>query len=188
MKKKLLALSLCSIIAILAITGASLAWLQDTTDTITNTFTYGDINIQLVENSGSSYKMVPGDKIAKDPKITVETGSEDCWLFVKIEKSANYSTYLEDYILADGWIALAGQTGVYYREAVAGNEFNVLANGGSGYENGYVQVKTSVNKTQMEAIKSTGMPTLSFTAYAVQKSNVTTASDAWNILFPPSNT
>ena len=64
--------------------GGTLAWLTDTTEPVTNTFTYGDINITLAETT-EVYKMVPGNSISKDPSVTVESGSEACWLFVKVE-------------------------------------------------------------------------------------------------------
>ena len=50
--------------------------------------------------------------------------------------------------------------------------------------NGHVQVKNSVTKAQMVAIKDSGMPTLTFTAYAVQKDNVASADDAWALAKP----
>ena len=76
MKKKLMALVLCTIIAVMAIAGSSLAWLQDTTEPVTNTFTEGKVDIDLYEHEydsatdkltdteirddGNTYKMVPG--------------------------------------------------------------------------------------------------------------------------------
>ena len=69
--------------------GGTLAWLTDTTEPVTNTFTYGDINITLAETT-EVYKMVPGNSISKDPSVTVESGSEACWLLVKVEESANW--------------------------------------------------------------------------------------------------
>lgn len=162
--------------------GGTLAWLSAKSETVVNTFTYGDINIKLEETT-TDYKMVPGNKIAKDPKVTVEAPSEDCWLFVEIVKSENYSTYLENYTVATGWTALTGHDGVYYREAKEGDSFYVLG-AAEGMPNGHVQVKTSVTKAQMVAIKESGMPTLTFTAYAVQKDNVASAADAWALAKP----
>lgn len=177
------ALVLCCVV------GGTLAWLQDKTDPVVNTFTYGDINIDLKETT-SDYKMVPGGTIAKDPTATVKAGSEDCYLFVKIEKSANYSTYLNDYAVAGGWTQLTEAdgtpvAGVYYREVAASTAdqaFYVLG-GTTDCPNGCVTVKGEVTKTQMEALKAedASLPTLTFTAYAVQKENVATAAAAWAI-------
>lgn len=184
MKKKILALTLVFALALALGIGGTVAWLTAKTDSVVNTFTVGDINITLAETA-TDFKMVPGNEIAKDPKVTVVAGSEACWLFVKIVKSANYGTYLEDYSLATGWTELTGVDGVYYREvsaedAASGVEYYVLSAGTKlGTDKGHVKVKEAVTKAQMEEIKTSGQPTLTFTAYAVQKDNITSASDAW---------
>ena len=114
MKKKLtVSLAVLALVACMA-AGATLAWLTATTSSVTNTFTYGDINIELKETTGESYKMVPGNKITKDPKVTVKANSEACWLFVKVEKSTNFDEFMT-YGIADGWTKLDGVDGVYYR-------------------------------------------------------------------------
>ena len=50
MKKKILALSMCIALAAIAIVGASLAYFTDT-KSATNTFTVGNVKIQLLESS-----------------------------------------------------------------------------------------------------------------------------------------
>lgn len=155
--------------------GGTLAWLTATSGPVVNTFTVGDINITLTETT-TDYKMVPGNTINKDPKVTVKAGSEACWLFVKIEKSTNLDSFIT-YSVANGWTALDGVDGVYYREVsatTADTEFPVLAND-------RVTVKNTVTKTMMNELQNDGatQPTLTFTAYAVQKDNVATAADAW---------
>ena len=176
MKKKLtVSLAVLALVACMA-AGATLAWLTAKTSSVTNTFTYGDINIELKETTGESYKMVPGNKITKDPKVTVKANSEACWLFVKVEKSDNFDKFMT-YGIADGWTALAGEDGVYYREVTSyttDTEYYVLS-GNS------VTVKDSVTKEDFAGLKGT-MPTLTFTAYACQKDNVTTATQAWNLI------
>ncbi len=192
MKKKILALTLVFALALALGIGGTVAWLTAQTDPVVNTFTVGDINITLAETA-TDFKMVPGNEIAKDPKVTVVAGSEACWLFVKIVKSANYDTYLEDYGLAAGWTALTGVDGVYYREvsvqdASNGVGYYVLSAGTkSGTDYGHVKVKEAVTKAQMEAIKTSGQPTLTFTAYAVQKDNIATAAEAWAKVSTTSN-
>lgn len=177
MKKKTAA-AVASIVLILSFAiGGTLAWLVDKTDPVVNTFTYGDINISLAESKDLDLKMIPGNQIKKDPKVTVEANSEACWLFVKVEKSSNYSNYLEDYGIADGWKVLPGVDGVYYREVAATTAavaFPVL-------KDNQVCVKTTVTKEMMEAIKNAAVtpPSLTFTAYAVQKDNFATPAAAW---------
>ena len=50
MRKKLLVLSLCVALAAIAIAGASLAYFTDT-KSATNTFTVGNVKIELLESS-----------------------------------------------------------------------------------------------------------------------------------------
>lgn len=175
MKKKVLSIVAVVLVLCCAI-GGTLAWLTDKTASVKNTFTVGDINIELTETT-TNYKMVPGNTITKDPFITVKANSEKCWLFVKVDKSANYGDFLEDYKMAADWIALTGEDGVYYQvvnASTANQVFNVLLSN-------QVTVKDDVTKAQMEGIKNntTAAPTLTFTAYAVQFDNVATAADAW---------
>ena len=155
--------------------GGTLAWLSDSTDPVINTFTVGDIKIGLTETK-REYKIVPGVDIAKDPKVTVEANSEACWLFVKIEESANWPDKLI-YAVATGWETLEGVPGVYYREvnaetAKAGHEYPVL-------EGNKVTVSDTLTKGELQQL--TPNPTLTFTAYAVQQEGVGTAEEAWNI-------
>ena len=50
------------------VAGGTVAWLVATTDTVTNTFTYGNINIALAESTGTSYKIIPGTDIKEGPE------------------------------------------------------------------------------------------------------------------------
>lgn len=92
MKKKVLSIVAVVLVLCCAI-GGTLAWLTDKTDPVVNTFTVGDINIELKETT-TNYKMVPGNTITKDPKVTVKANSEACWLFVKVEKSSNFDSFI----------------------------------------------------------------------------------------------
>lgn len=189
MKKKMTVMVIAFAMVLCFAIGGTLAWLVDKTDPVVNTFTYGDINITLNETT-EDYKMIPGNDIVKDPKVTVKVGSEACWLFVKIEKSTNYIYYLADYEIANDWTPLAGEDGVYYREvdALTGDdaeaaEFPVL-------KDNKVTVLESVTKSMMDEIKNetVSAPTLTFTAYAVQKANVADAVTAWGIANPTTTT
>ena len=78
MKKKILALTLVFALALALGIGGTVAWLTAQTDSVVNTFTVGDITLSLAETQ-STYKIVPGGKDAKDPKLTVTKGSEICY-------------------------------------------------------------------------------------------------------------
>lgn len=192
MKKKLtLVVSLLLVMALSI--GGTLAYLTYTTESITNTFTVGNVKIDLTEtfntdtdgkdgNDAWTGKMVPGQPIAKDPKVTVEAGSEACYLFVKLGKSEGFDTYITSAIAA-GWTELTDVSGVYYREQsevaddVADDElpsYSVLSED-------KVTVNTSVTQEMMDAITKgdATKPTLTITAYAVQSAGMADAADAW---------
>lgn len=196
MKKKI-TLLLSLVLAVAMGIGGTLAWLTAKTEAVKNTFTVGNINITLTETT-TNYKMVPGQTIAKDPKVTVKAGSEACWLFVKIAESDNLDDFISYKVKLgeDSWKELTGVTGVYYREVAASDtdqNFDVI-----GYQSGEsatftankVLVKDSVTKAMMDAFdtdkdgtlsdtEKAALPTLTFTAYAVQKDGLTDVADAW---------
>ena len=165
--------------------GGTVAWLVAESGPVTNTFTYGDINMNLEETTGSSYKIIPGVDIAKDPKVTVEADSEACWLFVKVEETGTFVDGKVTYSIADGWTQGDGTKipeNVYYREVSAaeaknGASYYVLA-GDRDHPNGVVNVSDTLTKEDIEGI--TTQPTLTFTAYAVQKDGIADAATAWS--------
>ena len=95
MKKKILVACLCAALAVLTIAGTTLAYLTSQ-DTVTNTFTVGNVQIKLdeakVDEMGkidtaanervqaNSYKLIPGHTYAKDPMVTVLKGSESSYI------------------------------------------------------------------------------------------------------------
>lgn len=176
--KRAVALIAMLVLALCIGIGGTYAWLTDNTPSITNTFTVGNIDIELAETK-TNFKMVPGTQIDKDPKVTVKANSEACWLFVKVEESTNLRNYI-DYTIASGWTALTGVNGVYYRKVEASSSdqtFSVL-------DGDKVTVKNSVTKSDMDALTATAtpapvQPTLTFTAYAVQKSGFDEVAGAW---------
>ena len=187
--KKFRELSGKLVVAMLAVTlligcaiGGTVAWLTAKTEAVVNTFTYGDINITLDETTGSDYKIIPGVNIEKDPKVTVKANSEACWLFVKVEEEGTFVANKVTYSIADGWTKGDGTkipANVYYREVNAvttDTSFYILA-GDTTYRNGVVKVSENLTKTEVNSI--TTQPTLTFTAYAVQKDGIDTAADAW---------
>lgn len=184
--KKALVLLVAVALVVGGAVGGTLAWLTAQTGEVKNTFTTSDVDIGLTETTGGEakeFKMVPGCTIAKDPKVTVKGGSEKCWLFVKVEKSANFDTFME-YVISNGWQALTDVAGVYYREVEASADdqpFGIL-------EGDEVTVKDTVTKKQMNDLTAETYPTLTFTAYACQFAKGEesfTAADAWAQLNPP---
>lgn len=180
LKKKMVIPVIGLVLLLCMAVGGTVAYLMDQTKSITNTFTYGDINIDLKETTGEEYKMMPGIEIKKDPMVTVEKGSEDCWLYVKLDKSENFDRFMT-YSIADGWTALKGYDNIWYREikaadvAAAKAEYPVLMDD-------KVTVKPTVTKEDFNALGEE-YPTLTVTAYAIQRDvnqdALSTAEKAW---------
>ncbi len=170
--------------------GGTLAWLLDSTDKIENTFSPSSIDVTLSETT-QAYKMVPGWTIAKDPKVQISADSEDCYLFIKVEKTYGFDDFIA-YAIADGWKTLDVVTypGVYYMEIEGaekkGTEYGILDSGSYGtytWSANQVLTKPEVTEEMMEALTEATYPKLNITAYAVQlyKSNTVKFSpaEAW---------
>lgn len=188
MKKKGLAMVLALVLLAVCAVSGTLAWLTAKSDTVVNTFTTSDIKVKLEETTGTEYKMIPGYTIGKDPKATVLAGSEDCYLFVKLEKSTKFDTYLE-YAIADGWTKLDGIADTVYYRVVDGTT-NQIGTAYSVLKDDQVTVLGTVTKADMEALNAEGAvkPTLTITAYASQLYKSAgvefTAAEAWKNVTP----
>jgi len=214
---KSLALVLAGVLLVGGVISGTVAWLTDKTDEVTNVFTTSDIDITLQEHTYDSdndkltntetttgvnnYKIVPGWTIPKDPWVTVEKGSEDCWVFIKVEekgsakvggKNYGFDDFITYQIDTANWTLLEGVEGVYYakyenRDDVDIN-IKILAGGtykGYAWQPNQVLTKPEVTKEMMNALNAQGAvkPTLTFTAYASQywKNNTEsfTVKEAW---------
>ena len=194
MRKKTIAILMAAMLICGGAAGATMDWLTDATPTITNTFTAGNVEIELSEehptdeNKKHTAKMIPGSVIEKDPKVTVKQGSEPCYLFVKVSASQNYGEFFGAVSIAKGWTELSSESGVYYRTCGVEDgtaqgtleedqSFYILA-GDEQYPNGFVTVSSDVTKTDMDGLTEANYPTLSFQAYAVQYENITGGPEA----------
>lgn len=154
---KSLALVLACILLVGGVIGGTVAWLTAKTNEVTNVFTTSDINVKLEEDE-KEFKMIPGWTIDKSPRVTVEKGSEDCWLFVEVTESTNlelgkYIKYavntttpvtVTDGVNHGGWTKGTGTgeggdgvpTNVYYRKVTNVTSDQVFAVlGGGTYPN-----------------------------------------------------
>ena len=97
-KSKALLLTLCAVLLVAASVLGTMAYLTST-DTVTNTFTIGKVEIKLDEAkvnangipvegaarvTGNSYKLMPGNTYTKDPTVTVKAGSEESYVRMKV--------------------------------------------------------------------------------------------------------
>ena len=191
---KSLALVLALVLLVGGVIGGTVAWLTAKTEKVENVFTTSNIGVELEEKT-TTYQMIPGWTISKDPTAKVTSGSEDCYLFIKVEetggnvtvdgKTYTFSDFIA-YAIDEGWTALdaAKYPGVYYKVIDGDSEKNVaytiLGDGEATYEgveyawkDNEVLTVPTVTKEMMAAVTSDNQPKLSFTAYAVQlwKSN-----------------
>ena len=174
--------------------GGTVAWLVSSTDPVVNTFTYGDINIELTETKPDNRqaKIIPGVDIEKDPKVTVKANSEACWLFVKVEETGTFVANKVTYSIADGWTKGDGTkipANVYYRavDAVTADTSYYVLQGSTEYPNGVVTVSEELTKAEVNSITADNQPKLTFTAYAVQKDGIADAGTAWAKAVPTTN-
>ena len=99
MKKKL---TILAVIAILAVASfATLAYLTDSTGAVTNTFTVGDLDIELTETYTQNSKIYPGATISKTPVVTVLANSEPSFLYVMVDNQLSPHGVLN--ILSANW-------------------------------------------------------------------------------------
>lgn len=198
MKKRTLALILALVLVFGAAVGGTIAYLTST-DTVTNTFTVGKVEITLDEAKvdeygaavkdaprvkANSYKLIPGHTYTKDPTVHVDANSENCWLFVKVENGiASYEaaastgvggyTKIADQITANGWTALNGVSGVYYKQYTktqASKDFVVFNN---------FKIADSANQVNGWTGITPNTTKIVVTAYAIQADGFDTAADAW---------
>lgn len=92
--RKVLVLALCAVLLVSATIMGTMAYLTSS-DTVTNTFTVGNVQIKLDEAKANadgslvanadrvkanSYKLLPGHTYNKDPMVTVLSGSESSYV------------------------------------------------------------------------------------------------------------
>ncbi len=107
-RSKALLLSLCAIALVASTVFGTLAYLTDTHSAI-NTFTVGNVNIELDEAAvtpdgaeipdaervkENAYHLLPGHTYVKDPTVTVLSGSEES--YVRMVVTVDFGTNLPD--------------------------------------------------------------------------------------------
>lgn len=113
-RSKALLLALCAVLLVAATIFGTMAYLTST-DTVTNTFTVGKVNIKLDEAKANpdgslvanadrvkenQYKLLPGHTYNKDPMVTVLSGSESS--YVKMTVTFSKAKELDAIFAPDG--------------------------------------------------------------------------------------
>ena len=207
MKKKLM--TVLALVLVIAMSVAGTYAYLTSTDTVKNTFTVGNVQIKLDEakanTDGSlvpnaervkanSYKLLPGHEYAKDPTVTVLSGSESSYVkmtvtFTKAAEldaifaptGANMTSIFNGYDRAN-WIYkgntedTTANTRTYefwYKEAVAAPDADVTLD--ALFDS--ITVPGDIDNDQLATIK--GM-TITVNAYAIQADGFDDADDAWD--------
>lgn len=183
-KKKVFMTVLCAAALVVASVLGTMAFLTSK-DKVNNTFTVGNVAITLdeakVTDAGNPvegadrvkaniYKLIPGHEYTKDPTVHVTANSEDSWVFIKVEDglaAIEDDTTVADQITGNGWTALDGVAGVYYKEyssSTAPTDLEVFKT---------FKIKGDADVAQYANAK------IDVTAYAIQKDGFTTPAAAW---------
>lgn len=183
-KHKILAIALSCVILVTGAISGAIAYLTHQTTEKENVFVVGDINLTLEESDNLDLTLIPGTTIKKDPVITVNADSVDCYVFVTVKKTENFDKFAT-YSMANGWTKYTGSTydeldegcDVYYRtvsSATTDQSFSVLAND-----------SVTVIDFDKSTVKDYGstQPKLTFTGYAVQKEGCASEEIAWATIY-----
>lgn len=179
MKKKLM--TVLALVLVIAMSVAGTVAYLTSTDTVTNTFTVGNVEITLdeakVDEYGvaatpatrvdkNDYKLIPGHTYTKDPTIHVATGSEDCWLFAKIENNLGTAATLA---MTQGWTEIDSANHVYAYNTKVSADTDVTV---------FTQFTFSKDVTATQLPSYNGK-TIVVTACAVQADSFANANEAY---------
>ena len=170
---KAMVLMLAVVLLIGCVAGGTMAYLMTRSATVTNTFVAGNIGtLTLDETTGSSYTIIPGKNITKDPNVSYALAAANdvgqVYIFVEISggnwtyDSANNKFTAEElnWTVADGWTHLSDN--VFYMETSA-----AVTNKPIIADNTIAVASTITKGADIEAA-ATAATGLSFTAYAIQ--------------------
>lgn len=174
---------LCALLLVTVSILGTVAYLTSKTTVVTNTFTAGNVTITLDETdvdvygvkdsetrvTENGYKLIPGHTYVKDPIIHVGSGSEDCYLFVKITDeiaAIQDTTTIGNQLTANGWALVDDETDVYYynNKVSAGANIEVFEN---------FKIKSDAD------VSAYAGKTITVQAYAVQADGFADAAAAW---------
>lgn len=89
MKKKTILVAAIAVMLVAAlVVGGTLAYFTDKSDAKVNTFTMGNVGIDLTETAwhdNDDHTLIPGKFYDKNPTITVDADSQDAYVFLKLD-------------------------------------------------------------------------------------------------------
>ena len=206
-KRKALLLSLCAVLLVVASVMGTMAYLTST-DTVTNTFTVGNVQITLDEAKvnpdgtlvtnaervkANSYKLLPGRTYIKDPTVTVKAGSESSYIKMTVTFSkaaeldaifaptggANLTSIFNGYD-STNWIAKGSTTAANTRTYEFWYKETVAAPKADVVLDALFDSITVPGSITKEQLKTIDGMTITVNAYAIQADGFTGAADAWS--------
>ena len=206
-KRKALLLSLCAVLLVVASVMGTMAYLTST-DTVTNTFTVGNVQITLDEAKANadgtlvanadrvkanSYKLIPGHTYNKDPMVTVLSGSESSYIKMTVTFSkaaeldaifaptggANLTSIFNGYD-STNWIAKGSTTAANTRTYEFWYKETVAAPKADVVLDALFDSITVPGSITKEQLKTIDGMTITVNAYAIQADGFTGAADAWS--------
>lgn len=193
MKKKLM--SVLAIVLVIAMSVAGTYAYLTSQDSVTNTFTVGNVAITLDEAKANTdgslvagadrvkantYKLLPGHTYTKDPIIHVDAASENCYLFVKVENEIAGIEATNNNVAAqmdqNGWVAVEGKAGVY---AYTVDSALTAVKAGANVE--VFETLTIGDSVTNDDLAKYANKTITVTAYAIQADGFDgkTAAEIW---------
>lgn len=203
-KRKTLTMVLCAVLLVSATMFATIAYLKSE-DKVNNTFTVGNVKITLDETKvnpdgtpvpdadrvkANEYKLIPGHSYTKDPTVTVEANSEDCYVRALVTINKREALYnlpsninIEDcFDINEDWVFksetedIDGDTYTYefwYNSKVETNsdKDTILP---AVFEK--IIVPESLTNAQLETLEGLKIDVV---AHAIQADGFDTADDAW---------
>lgn len=200
--RKALMLILCAALLVSATVMGTLAYLTDD-DAVVNSFSVGNVTIELNEkdtdnddytadnvnvdgvtrDKANNYKLTPSQTIEKDPTVFVNTGSDNCYLFVKVEngiaavETKETAKTIAAQLTANGWVNVADNVYIYTKD-------NAKATVSAG-ESKVVFTNFTVDGGADEAaLAAAAQKNITVTAYAIQAAGFDDATPAqiWEAL------
>lgn len=189
--KKVLALGSGAVLLVSASVMGTMAYLSSKTETVTNTFTVGNVgfdNDSALDEAkvdqygvktgeervtGNKYKLVPNHRYVKDPTVHISDTSEDCWLFVKvdngisgIEADNDGDDTIHEQMMKLEWTPIEEGSSIYY--------YKTTVRGGAD-----VPVFKEFTIDEEADVAAYAYAKIEIQAYAIQADGFEEALDAW---------
>ena len=168
--------------------GGTMAYFTDT-ETVTNTFTLGNVDITLTEPNfvaANATGLMPGSVVAKNPIIT-NVGASSAYVFLKVTEPCYNTAKVFNYTLNSGWtvVGTAGSCSgsgvstidtVYaYSNGTAMTELPTSGTTATAALFDNVTINGNLDATAVNALSATTIQMV-INAYAIQKDNLSSTA------------